>query len=232
MNAEEVKVIGFDADDTLWVNEQYFREGEEKFCRLMNKFSSDELTMKTLFNIEMQNLDLYGYGVKGFMLSMLESASLISKGKLDNALADEIISIGKGMLQKPVVLLDKVHEILKLLQPKYKLVLVTKGDLLDQERKLKKSGLEPFFHHIEIMSEKKSSDYLKLIAHLEISSKEFVMIGNSLKSDVLPVIEIGSKAIYVPHEITWQHEQIDINEEVKTRFNQVSNLGEVLNVLL
>lgn len=232
MNTIDIKVIGFDADDTLWVNEQYFREGEEAFCELMQDFSSPEQTMKILFDIEMQNLGLYGYGVKGFMLSMLETASLITKEKPDGAVVNKVIHIGKSMLQKPVILLDQVHAILKALYPKYQLVLVTKGDLLDQERKLKKSGLEPFFHHIEIMSEKKREDYKKLIAHLDIPANEFMMIGNSLKSDILPVVEIGSHAIYVPHEITWQHEKVDVTDDLKSKYRKVDHLRGVLPILL
>jgi len=232
LNTVDIKVIGFDADDTLWVNEQYFREGEEYFCELMQDFSSPEQTMKILFEIEMQNLGLYGYGIKGFMLSMLETAALITQENPDGSMVNKVINIGKSMLQKPVILLDQVHEILKALHPKYQLVLVTKGDLLDQERKLKKSGLEPFFHHIEIMSEKKPEDYKKLIAHLDIPASQFMMIGNSLKSDILPVVEIGSHAIYVPHEITWQHEKVDVIDDLKSKYNKVDHLREVLPILL
>lgn len=232
MKQRSLNVIGFDADDTLWVNEQYFREGEETFCELMKHSSTHEETMKILFDVEMKHLSLYGYGVKGFVLSMLEAAVLISKNNLDAKLTSQILDIGKQMLQKPVILLDNVSEILKALQPKYRLVLVTKGDLLDQERKLKKSGLESFFHHIEIMSEKKEKDYLKLINHLDIAAEEFMMIGNSLKSDILPVIGIKSQAIYVPHELTWQYEKTEVSEEDKKKYHQVTNLSEVLDILI
>ncbi|MEL7001696.1 MAG: HAD family hydrolase [Bacteroidota bacterium] len=232
MDTRDIKIIGFDADDTLWVNEKYFREAEESFCELMERFSSKEKTMEVLFDIEMQNLALYGYGVKGFMLSMLETANRITDGKCDGLLVNKIIELGKAMLEKPVILLDQVHEILKILHPEYKLVLVTKGDLLDQERKLKKSGLELFFHHIEIMSEKKKEDYQKLIAHLDIPPNQFMMIGNSLKSDILPVTEIGCHAIYVPYEITWQHEKVEASDHQMSKYHQVEHLREVLNVLM
>lgn len=229
--ADDIKVVGFDADDTLWVNELYFRQGEEAFCRLMADFKTSEQTMKLLFDIEMKNLALYGYGVKGFVLSMMETATLICEDKLDHIFTNRILDIGKEMLDKPVVLLDEVEAILQRLVPHYRLVLVTKGDLLDQERKLEKSGLTTYFHHVEVMSNKKEKDYLKLIGHLDIDPKEFVMIGNSLRSDILPVIEIGAHALYVPHELTWQHELVDDSEASDPKYYQVERLSQVLEIL-
>jgi putative hydrolase of the HAD superfamily len=168
---------------------------------------------------------LYGYGIKGFMLSMIETALRISGEKMPIALVEKIIQIGQEMLGKPVDLLPGVREVLESLQGKYRIVLATKGDLVDQERKLQKSGLEGFFHHIEIMSEKRTSDYEKLIGHLDIQASEFVMIGNSLKSDILPVLELGGYGIHVPFHTTWIHEQVD--HEVKhERFFTAEHLEE------
>jgi putative hydrolase of the HAD superfamily len=220
-----IRVIAFDADDTLWINETYFREAEEKFASLLEDFLPQHAIMKELYRTEITNLSLYGYGIKGFMLSMIETALRISGEKMPIALVEKIIQIGQEMLGKPVDLLPGVREVLESLQGKYRIVLATKGDLVDQERKLQKSGLEGFFHHIEIMSEKRTSDYEKLIGHLDIQASEFVMIGNSLKSDILPVLELGGYGIHVPFHTTWVHEQVD--HEVKhERFFTAEHLEE------
>ncbi|MEY3648919.1 MAG: hypothetical protein RLZ13_1804 [Bacteroidota bacterium] len=220
-----IRVIAFDADDTLWINETYFREAEEKFASLLEDFLPQHAIMKELYRTEIANLSLYGYGIKGFMLSMIETALRISGEKMPIALVEKIIQIGQEMLGKPVDLLPGVNEVLQSLQGKYRIVLATKGDLVDQERKLQKSGLEGFFHHIEIMSEKRTSDYEKLIGHLDIQASEFVMIGNSLKSDILPVLELGGYGIHVPFHTTWIHEQVD--HEVKhERFFTAEHLEE------
>ena len=220
-----IRVIAFDADDTLWVNETYFREAEEKFASLLEDFLPQHAIMKELYRTEITNLSLYGYGIKGFMLSMIETALRISGEKMPIALVEKIIQIGQEMLGKPVDLLPGVKEVLQSLQGKYRIVLATKGDLVDQERKLQKSGLEGFFHHIEIMSEKRASDYEKLIKHLDIQASEFLMIGNSLKSDILPILELGGYGIHVPFHTTWVHEQVD--HEVKhERFFTAAHLEE------
>jgi putative hydrolase of the HAD superfamily len=220
-----IRVIAFDADDTLWVNETYFREAEEKFASLLEDFLPQHTIMKELYRTEIGNLGLYGYGIKGFILSMIETALRISGEKMPIALVEKIIRIGQEMLEKPVDLLPGVKDVLQSLQGKYRIVLATKGDLVDQERKLQKSGLEGYFHHIEIMSEKRESDYKKLIARLDIQANEFAMIGNSLKSDILPVLELGGYGIHVPFHTTWIHEQVD--HEVKhERFFTAEHLEE------
>ena len=220
-----IRVIAFDADDTLWINETYFREAEEKFASLLEDFLPQHSIMKELYRTEIANLDLYGYGIKGFMLSMIETALRVSGEKMPIALVEKIIQIGQEMLGKPVDLLPGVREVLQSLQGKYRIVLATKGDLVDQERKLQKSGLEGYFHHIEIMSEKRESDYKKLIGRLDIQASEFLMIGNSLKSDILPVLELGGYGIHVPFHTTWVHEQVD--HEVKhERFFTAEHLEE------
>ena len=220
-----IRVIAFDADDTLWINETYFREAEEKFGSILEDFLPQHAIMKELYRTEIGNLGLYGYGIKGFMLSMIETAIRISAGKMPISLVEKIIGIGQEMLEKPVDLLPGVKDVLQSLQGKYRIVLATKGDLVDQERKLQKSGLEGYFHHIEIMSEKRVSDYKKFICRLDIQASEFVMIGNSLKSDILPVLELGGYGIHVPFHTTWVHEQVD--HEVKhERFFTAEHLEE------
>ena len=223
-----IKVIGFDADDTLWVNENYFREAEAQFCELLSQYSSKEDTMSKLYDNEMDTLEIYGFGIKGFMLSMIETASQILNANLSHEIIDKILAIGKDMLNKPVELISDVESTLQAAQEKCKVILVTKGDLLDQERKLEKSGLTHYFHHIEVMSNKHESDYLSLIKHLDIEPHEFMMVGNSLRSDILPVTKIGGKAIYVPYDLTWQHETVDSHDLHAVEYTTVSKLSEVL----
>lgn len=225
-----IKAIAFDADDTLWVNEPYFQETERKFCALLEDYLPHHTISQELYQTEVQNMALYGYGVKAFMLSMVETAIRISGGTLPNEILGRIIQYGKEHLDKPIEMLDDVEHVLKSLNGKYRLVLATKGDLLDQERKLKKSQLERYFHHIEIMSEKHEADYLKLIRHLDIAPEQFMMIGNGLKSDVLPVLAIGGHAIHVPFHTTWLHEQIDVSV-THEKFRQVDKLSEILQYL-
>lgn len=207
-----IRTIGFDADDTLWVNETYFRETEDKFADLLQEFETKNKIDNELFAKEMENLRLYGYGVKGFMLSMLETAIELSSGQVNTQILSKIIAMGKHMIDKPVEILDGVQETLQYLAPKYRLIVMTKGDLLDQERKLQKSGLSKYFQHVEVLSDKKEKNYRDLLAHLEIDVDEFVMIGNSLKSDVLPLLNIGAKAIHIPFHTTWAHEEVSEKE--------------------
>ncbi|MFC3880780.1 HAD family hydrolase [Algoriphagus namhaensis] len=225
-----IKTIAFDADDTLWVNEPFFREAEEKFAGLLEDYLPRHAAIKELYVKEIQNLSTYGYGIKGFMLSMIETALEVTNGKVPYGFTEKVIQIGRDMLEKPVELLPGVEKVLKELNGTYRLVLATKGDLLDQERKLKKSGLESHFHHIEIMSEKKAADFNKLIKHLDVKPEEFVMIGNSLKSDILPVLELGGFAIHIPYHITWGHEQIE-HQINHPNFHQTETIAEVAKLI-
>ena len=227
-----IKVIGFDADDTLWVNEPYYRETENKFCALLEEFVPNKETSKELFATEMQNLELYGYGAKAFILSLLETSLKISNYKVSQKTIHEIINLGKELLNKPLELLDGVEDVLKELQKdNYKLIVATKGDLLDQERKLKKSGLEKYFHHIEIMSDKQESDYQKLLNHLDIKPEEFIMIGNSLKSDIIPTINLGCFGIHIPYHTTWQHEVVSDDDMKSMNYKKVDHISEVLDII-
>ena len=222
-----IKVVAFDADDTLWVNEPYFRKTEEQFCTLLSSYALQHELERELLKIEIANLALYGYGIKGFMLSMIEAAMKITQNTLSIEIVGQIMELGKQMLNQPIELLDGVEEVLATLKGKYRLVVATKGDLLDQERKLKKSGLSAFFHHIEIMSEKDDANYLKLIKHLDIQPDELLMVGNSLKSDVMPVLNIGGHAVHVPYHITWAHEQIEGSIH-NQRFKSATAIKDIL----
>jgi putative hydrolase of the HAD superfamily len=227
MDLKKIKVIGFDADDTLWSNEPYFREGEERFCDLMETYMPRHSAHRELYATEIENLNIYGYGIKAFVLSMIETAIKIAGNTLPVDVISRILEIGRTQLNQPVILLEGVEEVLKSLKNKYRLVVVTKGDLLDQENKLEKSGLSPYFHHIEIVSEKRVSDYQKLIRHLDIQPYEFMMIGNSLKSDVLPVLELGGIGVHVPFHTTWEHEKVDV-VITNPHFRQVEHVNEIL----
>jgi len=227
---KSIKVIAFDADDTLWVNEPFFRETEEAFCELVKDFVGKAEAEKALFQIEMKNLPLYGYGVKGFTLSLIETLGLLSNHRADFTLVNQTIELGQSILQKPVELLDGVESLLKKLNGSFRLVMATKGDLLDQERKLIKSGLESHFHHIEIMSDKKTTDYQKLLKHLDCEPQNFLMVGNSMKSDILPVLEIGGYAVHVPFHTTWEHEVVDV-DIINPKFIEADNISEILNFL-
>lgn len=226
-----LKVIAFDADDTLFVNEPYFQETEEKFCALMSDYLSHQGLSQELFKTEIANLELYGYGIKGYILSMIEAAMRISNKTISIEVVEKITEYGKELLQKPIELLDGVEETLQALNGKYKLVVATKGDLLDQRRKLHNSGLGHYFHHIEVMSDKKEKDYEDLLKRLEIKSEEFFMIGNSLKSDVLPVLNIGGHAVHIPFHTTWEYEKINHKVE-HPNFKALEKITEVLPLLL
>lgn len=223
-----IKVIAFDADDTLWINEPYFQETEHKFCELLEDYLPQHTVSRELLQTEINNLPLYGYGIKGFMLSMIETALTISNKTISLEVIEKTIELGKELLAKPIELLEGVEDVLTKLKDHYRLVVATKGDLLDQERKLKASGLEHYFHHIEIMSDKQERDYLKLITHLDIQPHEFLMVGNSLKSDVLPVLAIGGHAYHVPYHVTWAHEHVE-NTIEHERFKQLNNLSELMD---
>ena len=225
-----IKVIGFDADDTLWINEPYFQEVEEKFCQLFsNKHSAKEVSAE-LFSVEMQNLPSYGFGVKAFTLSLVETALRLDK-ECATAKIKQILELGRSILGKPVVLLDGVHKVLEQLKGRYRLIVATKGDLLDQQRKLKKSGLTHYFHHVEIMSDKRESDYKTLVDHLAIQPENFLMVGNSFKSDILPVLSLGGKGIYVPYHVTWQHEVVEDSVADYSACIKLESLSDLLTIL-
>jgi len=214
---EQVKYIAFDADDTLWVNEPYFREAEREYCAMLERFAPREEIISTLYEVEMKNLAPYGYGAKAFTLSLMETAILFSnlhseqQPPLSPSEMQRIIQIGTSLINVPMEILPGVKEVLKELsgRGKYTLIVATKGDLLDQERKLRRSGLWDYFHHVEVMSDKNEKAYGRLLERLGCCSDEFLMIGNSMKSDILPVLNIGGKAVYIPFHSTWEHERVE-----------------------
>lgn len=232
INYSNIKVIGFDADDTLWVNETYFREAEARFAELFKSYETPNKIDQELFKKELDNLPIYGYGVKGFMLSMIEMGIELSNRTVDLSVIEEIIQIGKDMIHKPVELLPEIEEVLSELSKKYRLILATKGDLLDQERKLEKSGMIRYFHHIEVLSDKKPRNYRRLLSHLDIEPESFLMVGNSLKSDVLPLLEIGAHAIHIPFHTTWEHEKVQDQDLKDHKYKTVSSAHEIVEELM
>ena len=227
----QIKVVAFDADDTLWVNEPYFRDSEAKFAHILSNFLPIRDVEKVLFDIEINNLPIYGYGVKAFTISMIEAAIQITEGNISAHHISQIINIGKEQLAKPIEILPGIEEVLSALQGHYRLVMATKGDLLEQQSKLDRSGLAHFFHHTEIISEKTKSEYEKLIAHLDIEPEEFLMVGNSLKSDILPVLECGAQAVHIPFHTTWAHEVVT-GEIEHPLFQQLENASQLIAYLI
>ena len=226
---QQIKVIAFDADDTLWVNEPYFRDAEKQFCKLFAHLMPEKELTELLFKTEIENLEKYGYGAKGFTLSLLETALHITDKKVDAEIVHQIIQLGKDLVDKPVELLDDIEYVLTHFKNNYRIILATKGDLLDQQRKLKKSGLSHLFHHIEVMHDKTETEYLKLIHRLDITPREFLMVGNSIKSDIIPVIALGGKAVHIPYHITWAHETVHTPH--LTDFYTISKMKELIDIV-
>lgn len=224
------KIIAFDADDTLWHNEPYFDEAQERFCVLFQDYASSQEILGLILNHQVKNLPLYGFGIKAFTLSMIESALELTNHKISGQNIQKVIQIGKDLLQKPVELLPNVTEVLEQLKGSHKLIVATKGDLKDQHRKLHDSGIGAYFHHIEVMSDKAELDYEKMLGRLDCKAEDFLMIGNSLKSDVLPVLNIGGHAIHIPYHTTWEYEKIDFEIE-HDNFKSFTNITEILPLL-
>ena len=225
----EIEVIGFDADDTLWKNEDLFFEAQNEIKDILKQNSNN--FDKELLKTEKSNLDFYGYGIKGFILSIIEASAKNSHKELKIESINQIIKLGKKMLNAPVNLIEDVEKVLSILSKKYKLILITKGDLLDQERKIKKSKLEKYFKFKKIVSEKNKQTYLNILDDLKIEPQKFLMVGNSFKSDVLPVLEIGGNGIHIPYKILWEHENINTNKYSKRyiKLDRISDLTSVIN---
>lgn len=228
---KDIKVIAFDADDTLWENETFFREAEHKLYLLLSEYGDEKYITERLLEIEVKNIALYGFGVKNFILSAMETAMEVSNSTVSNHVLKEIMEIGNDILRKPVVLLDDVKDVLPAIARDFKIVLATKGDLLDQQRKLERSGLAGLFEHVEVMSDKKKDNYVSLLKQLKVTPEEFLMIGNSLKSDVLPVVELGGKAIHIPFHTTWAHEMVSEKELEGKEFLKLKSFKELSGLI-
>ncbi len=225
-----ITAIGFDADDTLWQNEQYYRLTEEHFAGLLGDYAEGEEISQRLLEAEKRNLEHYGFGIKGFTLSMIETAIEITEGKVPAKTIAEILDVGRELLRHPVETLPHVEETLRTLNGDYLLVLITKGDLFDQERKLAQSGLGELFDAIEIVSDKSATTYRRIFSKVADGPDRAMMVGNSLKSDIVPAIAAGSYGVFVPHTLTWVVEHVEPPTQAP-RFRQIEHLGRLQDVL-
>lgn len=205
----DITVIGFDADDTLWQNEKFFKLTEDRLVSLLADYADTVQVPERLLAAERRNLGHYGFGIKAFTLSMIETAIEVSDGAVPAAVIAEILATGREMLKHPVETLPDVRDVLADLSQTHRLVLITKGDLLDQERKLAESGLGDFFSGVEIVSDKTAATYARVFARHGDGPSRAMMVGNSLRSDVLPAIEAGSWGVHVPHALTWAYEEAE-----------------------
>ncbi|THV16673.1 HAD family hydrolase [Rhizobium rhizophilum] len=226
MSNRPVSVIGFDADDTLWQNEQYYKLTESHFRGLLSEFAEGDHVSERLLEAEKRNLAHYGFGIKGFTLSMIETALEITEGRAPSSVISEILAIGRDLLSHPVECLPHARDALEALAGRYFLVLITKGDLFDQERKLAQSGLGDYFDAVEIVSDKTATTYRRIFGKHGEGPERSMMIGNSLKSDIVPAIATGAWGIFVPHELTWVLEHVEKPEKAP-RFREIPDLGHV-----
>jgi len=221
-----ITTLGFDADDTLWQNEQFFRLTQERFAGLLADYADPAMLGQRLLDAERRNLKLYGFGIKGFVLSMTETAIEVTEGRVPGSVIAKILEAGREMLAHPVELLAGTRETLEALTGHYHLVLITKGDLFDQERKIAASGLAELFDGVEIVSDKSRSTYERIFARHGDGSARSMMIGNSLKSDVVPALEAGAWGVFIPHDLTWAMEHADEPAD-HPYYRRVTSIGEI-----
>ena len=226
-----ITVVGLDGDDTLWHNEGRFNVTQGELRELLRRHVPDADVDSHLFATEMKNLAVYGYGVKSFTLSMIETAIQITQERIPAADLEVILGWGKRMLREPTELLDGVDETLRELSGRYQLLLITKGDLFDQESKLARSGLADLFLGVEILSEKNVSAYRGILSRRLINTEEFVMVGNSLRSDIVPVLELGARAVHIPYHVTWHHEEVSEDSLPPFGWYRLERIGELGRLL-
>lgn len=221
----KIKVIAFDADDTLWVNEPIFTKTQEQFKLLLEPYLSGPEVDEKLYQAEIRNLRLFGYGIKGFTLSMIETAIELTDGRITGREIQQIIDMGKFMLDHPIEILPNVEATIKQLDADYELMVITKGDLFDQESKIARSGLGIYFDKMEIVSEKDVQTYQNILRKNSIAADEFLMVGNSLKSDILPVSKIGGYAVHIPFHTTWAHEIVEIKPSDGVAYQELADIS-------
>ncbi|NKB71136.1 MAG: HAD hydrolase-like protein [Candidatus Latescibacteria bacterium] len=226
-----LNLIAFDADDTLWDNEIHFERAKDRFKDLLSPGCAPEWTERELYETEMRNLAHFGYGSKGFTLSMIETALDLTQGAVTGQQIRQILEYGKELLQIPIEPLSHVESVLARLAQSHPLMLLTKGDLFDQEAKIARSGLADYFTHIEIVSEKDQQTYANLLQRYSIHPGAFCMVGNSLKSDIMPVVALGGHAVHIPYHTTWAHEKVDIGESQRRLYHQLDDLAPLPNLI-
>lgn len=225
-----MKLIAFDADDTLWVNEPNYVDVKQNLCELLSHHIDQETLSTRFYDTQMRNLEQFGYGAKSFILSMIETAIELTNGAITGSEIQQIIDAGKRLLDFPIDVLDGIPEVLETLSKDFDLMVLTKGDLFDQESKIARSGLGHYFKHIEIVSEKNEQAYRRVLQKYNLQPTDFMMVGNSLKSDILPVVHIGARAIHIPYAVTWAHEQVEDEQLVGKSFTAVESARELLTL--
>jgi putative hydrolase of the HAD superfamily len=221
-------MIAFDADDTLWHNEHLYDQTQAGLVDLLGRYGIGKAAIdNTLYQIEGQNIKLYGYGIKSFALSMIEAAVELSGGRIAGQDVLGILNLAKAQLNAPVELLEHVADTVSRLATRHPLMIITKGDLLDQENKLARSGLGEYFKDIEVVSDKTRESYARLFKNHGLDARRIVMVGNSLRSDILPVLELGASTVYVPYPNTWLHEAADVPATGTPGFYELENLGQL-----
>jgi putative hydrolase of the HAD superfamily len=224
-------VIAFDADDTLWHTEHLYSDAQTAFKALLAPYVDTSALDEQLYATEMRNLSFFGYGVKGFTLSMIETAIELTAGRIGGREIQRLLDLAKAMLRADVRLLDHVERAIEQLAETHALMIITKGDLFDQETKVARSGLGTRFRHVEIVSDKTRESYAAVLARLNIAPERFLMVGNSLRSDILPVVALGGHAVHVPYQVTWAHEEVPETERPAGRYVQIEHLGELPGVV-
>lgn len=222
-----LEFIAFDADDTLWHNETHFCMAQERFKALMQAYLGDAYDGNHLYETEVSNLPHYGYGVKSFALSMVETAIQLTGGRISAQDIHALLELAKEMLGAPVEVLPEVETVLDELSGDYPLLLITKGDLFDQESKILRSGLAQYFRHIEVVSEKNAHTYGKILRRCGIRPEQFVMVGNSLRSDILPPLELGAQAVHIPSPQLWAYEHVQLENLRPKAYTQLRSIGEL-----
>lgn len=222
-------LIAFDADDTLWENEAYYVEGRRKYREILSPYDIPDELETRLDVVENRNIPYFGYGVNSFVFSLIENAIQVTDGKILAADIQRIIEIGREMLDARVDLFDHVEPTLRKLSQTHPLMLITKGDLLHQQKKLERSGLADYFKYVEVVADKTPETYSSILARNIVSPRDFLMIGNSMRSDILPVLELGGHAVYIPGKLSWSHEHRDLPYELAGNFVELQHLGQVVD---
>ncbi len=225
------ELIAFDADDTLWHNERLYAWAQAEFQRLLSHYHSPEWIAERLYETEMRNLQHFGYGIKAFALSMIETAVELTEGRITGTDIQELIGIARSMLTSKVELLDHVAESLQQLAQSYRMIVITKGDLLDQERKVLESGLSSYFSAVHVVSNKDEQTYKRILQQHQVSPERMLMVGNSVRSDILPVLALGGNAVHIPYELTWAHEEAEIPDDTTVGFYALPNIGGLPELL-
>ena len=227
----KIDLIGFDADDTLWHTEVHYLKAQEDFKQLLSPWATPERTQEIVNESILDNLPRYGYGIKAFILSLIEASIRISGGEIDANRIEQILSIGKAMIATEVVLRPHVEEILKILTQTHRTMIITKGDLLDQSTKVKRSGIAGYFSMVEVVNDKTPETYAAILAKYGIRPQYFVMVGNTLRSDIHPVLALGGTAVHIPAASTWQHEMVPGFDTSQNGFYQLGHIGQLPNLI-